>query len=147
MTDIRTRHDYLETILVAAHRLTRIASARTGDTSSPAVWRTLSILRAEGALRIGALATASRVSQPTMTKLLANLVEQQLVYRIADVDDSRASLIALSDTGERAIDEHRRELGDALEPLFRDLSAADRAALERAASILESTAATKEDIA
>ena len=145
MTD--TTHDYLETLLVSAHRLTRIAASITGDTSSPALWRTLSILRVDGPLRIGALAEASRVSQPTMTKLLAKIVERELVYRIADVEDSRAWLIALAEKGERALVDHRRELGAALAPLFDGLSELDRATLERAASILEDQARTTEEAA
>ncbi|MBC7725219.1 MAG: MarR family transcriptional regulator, partial [Burkholderiaceae bacterium] len=108
----------------------------TGNTTSPAVWRTLSILRVDGPLRIGALATSSRVSQPTMTKLLAGLVEQELVYRIADVEDSRAWLIALSAAGEDAISAYRSELGTALAPLFADLSDDDRLVMARAADIL-----------
>jgi len=129
-------NDFLETIVVSSHRLARAASQITGNTTSPAVWRTLSILRTEGPLRIGALAEASRVSQPTMTKLLANLVEQELVYRIADVVDSRAWLIALAEKGDAAIRKYGRDLGDALAPLFADLDHADRAALVRAAQIL-----------
>lgn len=137
-------NDFLETLLVSTHRLTRIANQITGDNTSPAVWRTLSILRADGPMRIGGLATASRVSQPTMTKLLAGLVEQELVYRVADVEDSRAWLIALASKGERALVEHRHDLGAALAPLFAGLSDDDRDILKRAAEILE--ARTSSDV-
>jgi len=142
-----SHHDYLQTLLVAAHRLTRVAATSTGDTTSPAVWRTLSILRAEGPMRIGALAIASRVSQPTMTKLLGGLVEQEYVRRIADIEDSRAWLIALADAGRRALDAHRDALSAALAPLFAGLSATDRAALARAATILDEATSAREAVA
>lgn len=138
-------HDSIESIIVASSRLIRVAARITGQTTSPAVWRTLAILRSEGPLRIGGLAAASRVSQPTMTKLLAGLVEQELVLRIADVDDSRAWLIALAPKGQAALDAYRHELGDALAPLFDGLSDADRTALERAAEILTERSAWHPD--
>jgi DNA-binding MarR family transcriptional regulator len=136
----------LETIIVAAHRLARVASTITGDTTSPAVWRTLSILRTDGPMRIGALATASRVAQPTMTKLLANIVEQELVYRIADVEDSRAWLIAIAGRGEKALDDYRQGVADALAPLFADLDQADRDALARTAQILEARSSVETSV-
>lgn len=145
MNESEPQNDFLETLVVAAHRLTRIAGQITGNSTSPAVWRTLSILRNEGPLRIGGLAEASRVSQPTMTKLLANLVEQELVRRIADVEDSRAWLIAIAPKGEKALTGYRHELGTALAPLFADLSDDDRTVLERAAVLLESRAGQKSD--
>jgi len=147
LVHVTTDNDFIETIIVSAHRLTRAAASITGDPISPAIWRTLSILRAEGPMRIGALAEASRVAQPTMTKLLANIVEQELVRRIADVDDSRAWLIAIAPKGESALDEHRREIGAALAPLFDDLTDVDRSALQRAARLLEQRAAGRIELA
>lgn len=141
------QNDFLETIVVAAHRLARVAAHITGSTTSPATWRTLSILRTDGPLRIGALATSSRVSQPTMTKLLAGLVEQEFVYRIADVDDSRAWLIALTNKGETALLDYRRELGTALAPFFDDLTADDRLVMARAAQILDERTAVRAAVA
>ena len=130
--------DILESLLVSSHRLTRVAATATGDTTPAAQWRTLSILTTDGPMRIGELAAASRISQPGMTKLLPNLVEQELVYRIADVEDSRAWLIAISAKGTAVLDAWKRELAIALEPTFGDLSAREWDALSTAASILQS---------
>ena len=47
------RGDDIERIVVAAHALTRIAAVETRNHAPAAQWRTLSILRSEGALRIG----------------------------------------------------------------------------------------------
>ena len=128
----------MEKLIVEANRLTRVAAQATGSTTPAAVWRTLSILASDGSYRIGDLARASRVSQPTMTKLIQNLAEDELIYRIADVADSRAWLIAITDTGTTALDNWRTELGKALQPMFSDLSAEEIEILERAVTILES---------
>ena len=133
-----TERPLVEKLIVEANRLTRVAAQATGSTTPAAVWRTLSILASDGSYRIGDLARASRVTQPTMTKLIQNLAEDELVYRIADVADSRAWLIAITDTGTTALDNWRTELGEALQPMFSDLSADEIDILERAVTILES---------
>ena len=134
----KTERPLVEKLIVEANRLTRVAAQATGSTTPAAVWRTLSILASDGSYRIGDLAKASRVTQPTMTKLIQNLAEDELVYRIADEADSRAWLIAITDTGTTALDSWRTQLGEALQPMFSDLSADEIDILERAVTILES---------
>ena len=133
-----TERPLVEKLIVEANRLTRVAAQATGSTTPAAVWRTLSILASDGSYRIGDLARASRVSQPTMTKLIQNLAEDEFVYRIADEANSRAWLIAITDTGTTALNNWRTELGKALQPMFSDLSADEIDILERAVTILES---------
>jgi DNA-binding MarR family transcriptional regulator len=133
-----TPTDILESLLVSNHRLTRVAAHATGSKTPAGVWRTLSILASDGAMRVGELALASRISQPAMTKLLPSLVTDELVYRIADVEDSRAWLIAISDKGQSALDEWKRELALALEPMFGDLTTREWATLAAAAALLQS---------
>jgi DNA-binding MarR family transcriptional regulator len=128
----------LEDLIVAANHLTRVAAQATGSTTPAAVWRTLSILTTDGPMRIGDLARASRVSQPTMTKLLQNLVEEEYVHRIADVEDSRAWLITVGPQGTAALTAWRREIGDVLGPLFADLTEAEASAFEQTITILQS---------
>lgn len=143
----KTERPLVEKLIVEANRLTRVAAQATGSTTPAAVWRTLSILASDGSYRIGDLARASRVTQPTMTKLIQNLAEDELVYRIADVADSRAWLIAITDTGTTALDNWRTELGEALQPMFSDLSADEIDILERAVTILESRTNTPRKVA
>ena len=142
-----TERPLVEKLIVEANRLTRVAAQATGSTTPAAVWRTLSILASDGSYRIGDLARASRVTQPTMTKLIQNLAEDELIYRIADVADSRAWLIAITDTGTTALDNWRTELGEALQPMFSDLSADEIDILERAVTILESRTTTPRKVA
>lgn len=140
-----TQTDILESLLVSNHRLTRIAAQGTGNTTPAAVWRTLSILRSDGAMRIGALAASSRISQPGMTKLLPALVDDELVLRIADAEDSRAWLIAISEKGEAALDEWRGSLAASLLPVFDDLTPEQWETLSSAAEILQSRLASAHD--
>ena len=126
----------LEALLVANHRLTRLAAQSRGSSVSSATWSALSVLSTDGPHRIGDLARAARISQPGMTKLLGGLVEDEWVYRIADVDDSRAWLIAIADKGRAALAGWRVELASAMEPVFSDLTEADWAVLERASQLL-----------
>jgi DNA-binding MarR family transcriptional regulator len=137
-----TPTDILESLLVSNHRLTRVAAQSTGSKTPAGVWRTLSILSSDGAMRIGELATASRISQPAMTKLLPSLVSDELVYRIADVEDSRAWLIAISDKGRDALNTWKRELAVSLEPLFGDLTAREWSTLASAATLLQARLGT-----
>jgi DNA-binding MarR family transcriptional regulator len=137
-----TPTDILESLLVSNHRLTRVAAHATGSKTPAGVWRTLSILSSDGAMRIGELAAASRISQPAMTKLLPSLVTDELVYRIADVEDSRAWRIAISEKGQSALDEWKRELALALEPMFGDLTAREWATLASAATLLQARLGT-----
>ncbi|MBI5161387.1 MAG: MarR family transcriptional regulator [Micrococcales bacterium] len=131
------RRTVIRSLVVSANKLGRIAALSTGNTTPAAVWRTLSILRSEGPMRIGELAAASRVSQPGMTRLIAQLAQEELIARIADSDDARAWQVRLAAKGEAALAAWQEQLGAALEPLFDGLGAEDWRALERAADVLD----------
>ncbi|WP_423923367.1 MarR family winged helix-turn-helix transcriptional regulator [Frigoribacterium sp. 2-23] len=139
--------EILERLVTSTSRLTRIAAQATGRNTSPAVWRTLGILSTDGSLRIGELAKASRVSQPSMTKLLHGLVEDEYVYRIADTDDSRAWLIALSDKGAEALAEWKHTLATSLGHLFDDLDESEWAVLDQATQLLAARVQTEVSVA
>ncbi|MFE1663690.1 MarR family winged helix-turn-helix transcriptional regulator [Microbacterium sp. P02] len=126
----------LERIVVAAHALTRIAAIETRNEAPAAQWRTLSILRTEGPLRLGELARESRVTQPGMTRLVTQLHEAGLVERVEDPSDSRATVVSATAAGLRALDAWLVQLSSALAPRFADLDDDDWAALSRAATIL-----------
>ena len=134
-------------VIIAAHRLTRIAAQSTGSTTPAAVWSTLSILSTDGPLRVGDLARAGRVSQPSMTKLLHQLVEDELVQRIADVEDSRAWLIAIGPKGTAALEAWRIQLSEELGPLFADLTPEETTTLQQAAHILTTRTNTNRKVA
>jgi DNA-binding MarR family transcriptional regulator len=131
-------HQILGDLVVAAHRLTRLAARVTGSTESPATWRTLSVLQTVGPMRLGELAEHSRVSQPTMTKIVRNLVEAEWVKRIADTTDARAWQIAITAKGADALQTWRDELSTALVPMFADLSDDELAAMRATVEIIGS---------
>jgi len=137
----------LETLISSASRLTRIAAQRTGSTVNSVAWPTLAILATDGPRRNGDLARAARVSQPGMTKVLNQLVEDEWVSRIADVDDSRAWLIQITPKGRRALDDWRAELARAMEPMFTGIAEADWLVLARAAEILDARTQSSEAVA
>ena len=131
-----SRSQDIERIVVAAHALTRIAALETRNDAPAAQWRTLSILRTGGPLRLGELATASRVTQPGMTRLVGQLADSGLIERTPDPVDSRATVVTVSDAGVRALDSWLVQLSDALEPRFADLDDSDWVALAHVADIL-----------
>ena len=128
--------------MVSSTRLVRLAAQATGSGTPSAIWRTLGILETEGPMRVGELAAASRVTQPGMTRVLATMVEEELVSRIADVDDSRAWLIRITPTGRAALHEWREQLGRALLPWFGELDEGEWAILERAAELMAARTAS-----
>lgn len=124
--------------LVSANsRLVRVAATATGSEESPAVWRTLGVLRDLGPLRLGELARVSRVTQPTMTKLVNALEERGWVRRTPDPDDGRALRVAAEPAGLTALDAWRDELTATIAPMFPELSDEDLAALERTVAVLQ----------
>lgn len=139
-TDTIALRQTLGDLVVASHRLTRLAARVTGNTESPATWRTLSVLQTTGPLRLGELASNSRVSQPTMTKIVRNLVESEWVKRIADTDDARAWQIAITDRGAKALQDWRDALADALVPMFADLSEDELAAMRCTVEVIAARA-------
>jgi DNA-binding MarR family transcriptional regulator len=129
--------EILESLISSTTRLVRFAAQASGRNMSSATARTLSILSSEGPLRTGDLARASRISQPGMTKLLRTMQGDELVSRIAEVDDARAWLIQITPKGRAALVEWRTVLATEMSPLFGDLDDADWEILESAATLLE----------
>lgn len=128
--------DDLLRLIIGAHTLTRIASLDTRNEAPAAQWRTLSLLRDHGPQRLGDLARLSRVSQPGMTRLATQMVDAGLLARAADPDDSRVSVLSITERGAAALLEWHDVLRRALAPRFADLDDEDRAALHRTADIL-----------
>jgi DNA-binding MarR family transcriptional regulator len=143
--DVAEIHQILGDLVVASNRLTRLAARVTGSTESPATWRTLGVLQVEGSMRLGELAAHSRVSQPTMTKIVRNLVETEWVKRIADTDDARAWQIALTRKGEAALADWRNQLVSALLPMFSDLTDPEVESLRGAVQIISARVALSND--
>lgn len=131
-------------LVIGAHALTRVASLEARNEAPSAQWRTLTLLREHGPQRIGDLAALSRVTQPGMTRLTAQMVDAGLLERRSDEHDSRATVIAATPAGFDALDEWMQVLGAALAPRFADLNEADLAVIRRAADIVTTRTRTLE---
>jgi DNA-binding MarR family transcriptional regulator len=130
-------HDQdIETLIVAAHTLTRLAALETANDTPAAQWRTLTILRDNGPLRIGELARLSRVTQPGMTRLVGTMVEQGLLTRTTDAADSRATVVEATPLGLEALHTWLLHLTSALAPRFEDLTEQEWDALRTTARVL-----------
>src|SRR5512132_1214172 len=97
----------------------------------------LSVIVFGGPITLGALAAAEQVRPPTITKLVATLEAAGLVEREVDRDDRRVVRVRSTARGARLLQEGRQRRVAMLAGSLADLSDADRAALERAASVLE----------
>jgi len=133
----------IESLLVSVNRLIRVAAHASGNTTSSAVWRTLGILDSEGTMRLGELARVSRVSQPTMTKLVAGMIEDGLASRAGDPTDSRVGLISITDAGHAAIVAWRATLTRAIGPRFADLDDDQWNILHQAATLIAARVRTE----
>ena len=94
---------------------------------------TLSSLQRRGPQRITALATAQRVTQPSMTQLLRRLEDAGLVARVADPTDGRVVLVELTAAGDQTVRDRWNTRLEHLDKALRTLSDEERARLQHAA--------------
>lgn len=97
----------------------------------------LSVIVFGGPITLGALATAEQVRPPTITKVVSTLEKAGLVQREVDSEDRRVVRVRSTARGARLLQEGRQRRVAMLAGSLANLSAADRALLERAASVLE----------
>lgn len=142
---IHMTHDRdIETLIVAAHALTRIAALETASETPAAQWRALTILRDHGPLRVGEMARLSRVTQPGMTRLVGQMDELGLVARSTDAADSRVTLVEVTPLGLEALASWLLQLTAAVAPHFEDLSDDEWEALRVTARVLARATSTVE---
>jgi DNA-binding MarR family transcriptional regulator len=76
----------------------------------------------EGPIRLTTLAAKEGVSQPSMTQLIQRLERVELVTRLADPDDGRATLIGITGRGRALLDDRKRIRRDRLTQLLATLT-------------------------
>jgi DNA-binding MarR family transcriptional regulator len=134
---IPTQSDLASRLRLDISRMARRLRQEAGALLSPSQTAALATIERHGPLTPSELADRERVQRPTVTRVLARLEEAGLVDRAADPQDRRSSLVSISDDG-RALLESARARKDAyLARRIDALEPADRAALERAAALLE----------
>jgi len=115
-------------------RRVRAADAESG-LSAPRL-SALSVLVFGGPATLTALARAEQVTAPTMSKLIAELEADGLVAKRADKLDKRALRIEATARGRALMFEGRKRRLALLRKGFADFSAAELAALDRAAALM-----------
>lgn len=93
-------------LVVLSARLIREVRRHAVDVPAASI-RLLSLLDEVGPSTVGALSTADRCSQPTMTGLVNGLVEKGWVRRDPHPDDARASLVSMTAAGRRMLTDIR----------------------------------------
>lgn len=123
-------------LIVRASRFVRAASRHRGRERSAVVLRTLSNLIAKGPMRIGDLAHAEHITQPTMTGVIQRLEAQGLVGRMDDPEDGRARLVLITPQGRAEMQEFRQLASARVSPAMAQLTEAERDTLWEATKIL-----------
>jgi DNA-binding MarR family transcriptional regulator len=130
------------TALAARLRLgvTRLArrlrqEAEAGVT--PSMLSALSSAERQGSLTMRHLCHVEQVQPPTMTRIVAALVEAGLVVREPDPTDGRVAWVRVTPDGRRLLERSRRRKEAYLAKALRSLEPQELRTLEAAAEILE----------
>jgi DNA-binding MarR family transcriptional regulator len=116
-----------ETLDQAMDLTARYLSDRAGLTPTAAFL--LNRVSREGPARLTSLAAKEGVSQPSMTQLIQRLERQGLVTRLADPDDGRVALVAITPAGQALLDDRRRTRRERLAVLLATLNSEQEFAL------------------
>ena len=122
---------------VAIHLLRRVRHQDDASGLTAPKLSALSVLVFGGPRTLGALAAAEQVRPPTMSALVAQLEREGLVTRRRAAADAREVLVEPTAQAERLLREGRRRRTAWLAQRLVGLPDDDRAALERAAELLE----------
>lgn len=122
---------------LALARVARRLRQEAGAELSPSLTSALASIEAHGPVTPSELAVHERVQRPTITRVLARLLESELIDRAADPADGRSTLISISPSGRELLREVRTRKDAFLSERLRDLDAEDRAVLARASEVLE----------
>lgn len=123
-------------IVRTARRLRQEAAIEaTGLT--PTSTAALATIDRYGPLTPSELAKLERVQRPTVTRTLGCLDREGLIDRTPDPSDGRSALVSVNAAGRERLRRLRGRKNAYLARRMREMPAADVAALERAAEILE----------
>jgi DNA-binding MarR family transcriptional regulator len=114
----------------------RIRAERAGEGISDSQLGVLWRLASEGRCTPGGLATAEKVSAPSMNRTLNALEASGLVRRDPSDDDARSVWVTITAAGEQVIAETRRLRQQWFHAQLEALSDAERSALEEVRPIL-----------
>ena len=122
---------------LAITRTSRRLRQEAGPGLSPTLTAALATVDRHGPLTPSELASRERVQRPTATRLVARLAELGYVQRAADPLDRRSALLSVTPAGSALLEEMRGRKTAYLAQRIERLDPEERAALDRAAAILE----------
>jgi DNA-binding MarR family transcriptional regulator len=121
----------------AIHLLRRLRVRDHEIGIGPAQLSALSVLVFGGPKSLAALADAEQVKAPTMSRIVASLLQAELVHRRTDKEDRRAVVIQATKKGIRMMQEGRRRRVAALAAAVRGLAEKEIVQLLQAAQVME----------
>ncbi len=104
---------------------------------TPSMLAALSSVERQGPLTMGDLCGAEQVQPPTMTRIVAALVEAGLVAREADPDDGRVTWVRVTTEGRRLLERSRQRKEAFLAQALASLDPRELETLGDAAAVLE----------
>lgn len=104
---------------------------------TPSMLSALSSLGRYEALTMRDLCAAEQVQPPTMTRVVAAMLEAGLISREADPDDGRVAWVRLTPAGARLLERSRRRKEAYLARALKNLDPRELETLEDATAILE----------
>ena len=122
---------------LAVTRLARRLRQEAEAGVTPSMLSALSSAERQGSLTMRDLCHAEQVQPPTMTRIVAALVEAGLVVREPDPIDGRVAWVRVTPEGRRLLQRSRRRKEAYLAKALRSLDPEELETLEAAAEILE----------
>jgi DNA-binding MarR family transcriptional regulator len=122
---------------VALVRIYRQLRARSGSDITPSQSSALARIEQSGPIRLGSLAELEGTTAATMSRVIDSLAQRQLIDRVPDPLDGRASLIQLSPEGGALLHGLRVRNTEALRSALAELSPQQRKAVRQAIPVLE----------
>jgi DNA-binding MarR family transcriptional regulator len=122
---------------VALLRIQRQLRTRSGSDITPSQSSALSRIEQSGPVRLGSLADLEGTTAATMSRVIDSLADRQLIERVPDPEDGRASLVRLSPQGGELLHELRARYTEALRAALAELGEEEQRRVRQAIPVLE----------
>lgn len=122
---------------LAVTRLARKLRREAEPGITPSMLAALSSVDRQGPLTMSELCAVEQVQPPSMTRIVAALVDLGLVSRESDPSDGRVAWVTVTPQGRKLLDRSRGRKEAYLAKALRDLDAHELETLEEAAAIIE----------
>jgi DNA-binding MarR family transcriptional regulator len=123
--------------LTRISRQLRSSSRSAKDDVTPSQTSALARIEQLGPLRLGMLADVEGTSAATMCKVVDGLEARNLITRVPDPEDGRASNLQLSGEGGALLAELRARSTEALRTALAELQSGERAVVAQTIAVLE----------